>query len=83
MRLWQREQVWVWLVGLEAIETGRKLSRGAAARKIAWEEMVNWGFGAFSLPSTILSHPPHPAWAFLWRAQLILEKFLGQKQAPP
>ncbi|KAI5939939.1 Fertilization-influencing membrane protein [Manis javanica] len=25
MRLWQREQVWVWLVGLEAIETAPNL----------------------------------------------------------
>lgn len=88
MGLWQWAWAWVWLVGLGTIKTGGKLS---------WEQWGGGSLGGEgsiclrsweakqgpSSPSTCLSHPPHPAWAFAWRAQPILEKFLEQNQAPP
>lgn len=87
MRLWQWVWLWLWLVGLGAIETGEKWPREQ------WREEGKGGEGQCPFrcweakpPSLALHaslHPPHPEWAFLWRARLICEKFLEQTQACP
>lgn len=87
MRLWQWTRAWAWLVGLGAIETGGKLSWEQWGQgSLGGEGLIglrSWeGKPGSSSPSTCLSHPPHPAWAFAWRAQLILEKFLEPNQVP-
>lgn len=84
MSLWQWARMWVWLVGLGAIETGGewcwelweggKLGGRGPCPLRGWEAKLR----PFSLLSTLLSHPPPPARAFLWRGQLICEKFREQ-----
>lgn len=89
MSRWQWARVWVWLVGLGAIEAGGewcwepweagKLGGGGQCPLRGWGAKL----GPFSLFSTFPSHPPPLAWAFLWRVQLSFEKFLEQNGAPP
>lgn len=59
---------------------------GAAGRRKSWglksQSARGAGWPRLGLPLA-LHISLHPAWAFSWRAQLILERFLEQNQAPP